>query len=136
MENYKNYIEPISRTYPTCNIVKDPFVNLVGKCLGLPVVSRWWELDSYGHYYGYRLTFNYTEHPVSMPLVLFSWDKDAVPHQVVFKTGKNVPTCLEHLSFEGYTLFISDSIWHDKNVFWRPYTTLEQTLINLDLTAI
>ena len=132
MENYRDYIEPISRKYPTCNIVKDPFVNLVGKCLGLPNVSRWWEFNGY---YGYRLTFDYKEHPMSLPLVLFSWDKDAVPRQVVFKTGENVPTCLEHLSFQGYTLFISDSIWHDKNVFWRPYTTLEQTLINLDLNA-
>ena len=131
MENYKDYIETISRKYPACSIVKDPFANLVGKCLGLSVVSRWWEFNGSG----YRLTFNCKEHPMSMPLVLFSWDKDAVPHQVIFKIEENVPTFLEHLSFEGYTLFISDSIWRDKNVFWRPYTTLEQTLIDLDLNA-
>lgn len=131
MENYKDYIETISRKYPACNIVKDPFANLVGKCLGLSVVSRWWELNSGG----YRLTFNRKEHPMPLPLVLFSWDKDAMLHQVVFKTGENVPSVLEQLSFQGYTLFISDSIWCDKNVFWRPYTALEQTLIDLELNA-
>jgi len=132
MEDYRNYIEPISRKYPACSIVKDPFANFIGKCLGLLNVSRWWE---FGCLLGYRLTFNYKEHPMSLPLVLFSWDKNAVPHQVVFKMGENVPSVLEQLSFQGYTFFISDSIWHDKNVFWRPYTTLEQTLINLDLNA-
>lgn len=114
------------------NIVKDPFANFVGKCLGLSDVSRWWEFSGD---YGYRLTFNDKEHPMSLPFILFSWDKDNVPYQVIFKPEVNVPSFLEMLSFQGYTLFISDSIWHDKNVFWKPYTTLEQVLIDLDLTT-
>ena len=132
MENYRDYIEPISRKYPACNIVEDPFANLVGKCIGLPVVSRWWEFNNYN----YKLTFNCKEHPMSLPFVLFAWDKNAVPQQVIFKLKDNVPSVLEWFSFHGYTLFISDSIWRDKNVFWKPYTTLEQTLINLDLTTV
>lgn len=131
MENYRDYIEPISRKYPACNIVKDPFANLVGKCLGLSDVSRWWELDGSC----YRLTFNSKEHPMAMPFVLFSWDRNAMPNQVLFDLADNVPSKLEYLSFYGYTMFISNAMWIDKNVFWRPNTTLEQTLIDLDLNA-
>ena len=132
MKKYRDYIEEIYTQRPTCNIVQDPFANMVGKCLGLNNVSRWWEFSIPG----YRLTFNYKEHPMSLPFILFSWDKDSVPHQVVFNAKENIPTKLEKLSFDGYTLFISNSIWRDKNVFWRPYTTLEQVLINLDLGSL
>ncbi len=133
MENYRDYIDNIyTAEYTMGFIVKDPFANRIGKHIGLEHVTRFWNM--YGSQY--RLAFDSKENPMSFPFILFSWDKNAVPQQVMFNVGQNIPSVLEKLSFEGHTLFISNSMWRDKNVFWRPYTTLEQVLINLDLESL
>lgn len=124
----EDYIEDIKTTYPECSIVNDPFANRVAKSIGLEKVSRFWELDG-----GYRLTFNYSDHPMSMPYILFAHDADGHPHQVTFKIKESVISKLENCASLGWTMFVSGSQWNVDNIIWQPYWTREQVMIDLEL---
>ena len=132
----EDYIEDIKLAYPECSIVKDPFVNAIGKSIGLPHLSRFWsdaklikgEIKRF-----YRLTFNSYGSPMAMPYVLFSHDMNGDGYQVELVVGKSVMQQLEALAFNGHTLFVSNSIRIVQNVVWHPYWSKEQMLIDLDL---
>ena len=62
----EDYIEDIKLIYPECSIVKDPFMNAIGKRIGLPRLSRFWSdakliKDEIRRFY--RLTFNSYDSP-------------------------------------------------------------------------
>ena len=132
----EDYVEDIKLTYPECSIVKDPFVNAIGKSIGLPHLSRFWsdaklikgEIRRF-----YRLTFNSYGSPMAMPYVLFSHDMNGDGHQVELVVGKSVMQQLEALALNGHTLFVSNSIRIVQNIVWHPYWSKEQMLIDLDL---
>ena len=132
----EDYIEDIKLTYPECSIVKDPFVNAIGKSIGLPHLSRFWsdaKLINCEIRRFYRLTFNFYDSPMVMPYVLFSHDINGDGHQVELVVGKSVMGQLEDLSLNGHTLFISNSIRVVQNIVWHPYWSKEQMLVDLDL---
>ena len=132
----EDYIEDIKLTYPECFIVKDPFMNAIGKSIGLPHLSRFWssiKMIENEVRRCYRLTFNYYDNPMIMPYVLFSHDINGDDHQVDFVIGKSAMLQLEDLALNGHTLFVSNSKWIVKNIVWHPYWTKEQMLIDLEL---
>lgn len=132
----EDYIEDIKLTYPECSIVKDPFMNAIGRSIGLPDLSRFWsdaKLIKGKIRRFYRLTFNSYDRPMAMPYVLFSHDINGNGHQVELVIGKSVMQQLEDLALNGYTLFVSNSIRIVKNIVWRPYWSKEQMLVDLDL---
>ena len=132
----EDYIEDIKLTYPECSIVKDPFMNAIGRSIGLPDLSRFWsdaKLIKGKIRIFYRLTFNSYDRPMAMPYVLFSHDINGNGHQVELVIGKSVMQQLEDLALNGYTLFVSNSIRIVKNIVWRPYWSKEQMLVDLDL---
>ena len=132
----EDYVEDIKLTYPECSIVKDPFVNAIGKSIGLPHLSRFWsdaKLINCEIRRFYRLTFNFYDSPMVMPYVLFSHDINGDGHQVELVVGKSVMGQLEDLSLNGHTLFISNSIRVVQNIVWHPYWSKEQMLVDLDL---
>ena len=107
----EDYVEDIKLTYPECSIVKDPFVNAIGKSIGLPHLSRFWsdaklingEIRRF-----YRLTFNSYDSPMAMPYVLFSHGMNGNGHQVELVVGKSLMQQLEALALNGHTLFVSN----------------------------
>lgn len=132
----EDYIEDIKLTYPECFIVKDPFMNAIGKSIGLPRLSRFWsdaKLIEDEIRRCYRLTFNSYDNPMAMSYVLFSHDINGDVHQVELVIGKSVMQQLEALALNGHTLFVSNSKWIVKNIVWHPYWTKEQMLIDLEL---
>lgn len=132
----EDYVEDIKLTYPECSIVKDPFVNAIGKSIGLPHLSRFWsdaKLINGKIRRFYRLTFNSYDSPMAMPYVLFSHDMNGDGHQVELVVGKSVMQQLEALALNGHTLFVSNSIRIVQNVVWHPYWSKEQMLVDLDL---
>ena len=132
----EDYVEDIKLTYPECSIVKDPFVNAIGKSIGLQHLSRFWsdaKLINGEIRRLYRLTFNSYGSPMIMPYVLFSHDINGDVHQVDFVIGKSAMLQLEDLALNGHTLFVSNSKWIVKNIVWHPYWTKEQMLIDLEL---
>ena len=132
----EDYIEDIKLAYPECSIVKDPFMNAIGRSIGLPNLSRFWsdaKLIKGKIRRFYRLTFNSYDSPMAMPYVLFSRDINGDGHQVELVIGKSVMQQLEDLALNGHTLFVSNSIWIVKNIVWHPYWSKEQMLIDLEL---
>ena len=124
----EDYVEDIKLTYPARGVVKDPFVNRIVKSIGLEDVSRFWEIDG-----GYRLTFNYSDNPMSMPYILFAHDADGYRHQVIFKIKESIISKLENYASLGWTMFVSNSQWNVMHIIWQPYWTREQVMIDLDL---
>lgn len=132
----EDYIEDIKLTYPECSIVKDPFMNAIGRSIGLPDLSRFWsdaKMIKGKMRRFYRLTFNSYDNPMAMSYVLFSHDINGDCHQVELVIGKSVMQQLEALALNGHTLFVSNSKWIVKNIVWHPYWTKEQMLIDLEL---
>lgn len=132
----EDYVEDIKRTYPECSIVKDPVMNAIGKSIGLPYLSRFWsdaKLINNEIRRCYRLTFTSYDNPMAMLYVLFSHGTNGHHHQVELVIGKSVVQQLEDLALNGYTMFVSNSIWIAKNIVWHPYWTKEQMLIDLEL---
>lgn len=132
----EDYVEDIKLTYPECSIVKDPFINAIGKSIGLPHLSRFWpnkKLINDEIRRCYRLTFNSYDNPMLMPYILFSHDIHYDCYPVEIAIGKSAISQLEALALNGHTLFVSNSIWITKNIVWHPYWTKEQVLIDLEL---
>ena len=134
----EDYVEDIKLTYPECSIVKDPFMNTIGRSIGLPDLSRFWsdaKMIKGKMRRFYRLTFNSYDSPMAMPYVLFSHDINGDGHQVELVIGKSVMQQLEDLALNGHTLFVSNSIRIVKNIVWHPYWSKEQMLIDLELNG-
>ena len=134
----EDYIEDIKLAYPECSIVKDPFMNAIGRSIGLPDLSRFWsdaKMIKGKMRRFYRLTFNSYDSPMAMPYVLFSHDINGDGHQVELVIGKSVMQQLEDLALNGHTLFVSNSIRIVKNIVWHPYWSKEQMLIDLELNG-